>query len=260
MANSTLPHLHFDIELAKRYVSQYMALRDAHNPETNAALGDALENIRPLVRLIVPRYISGADAEDAEQDVLMHIANVLPTFNRNEKSLNAWLVTIIRNQAISIWRSRLTDPDTVPLDDDHPADSDEDSDESIEATVAQYTKLLNMWLGVRFPSIPKRRMRKVAELLASHLLDNVTIKKTKAALVGELGDILRMNQINSIYDSTLVFMRAISWNPAYVPDTVPAPEFSLIPELQLLVGEKHSRILYSLFRGCLLRFRVKPNP
>lgn len=254
----TLPHLYFDLDRAKLLIKRYTELRDSDPSGCSDALGDALEAVRPLVRLIAPRFTPEDEVEDVEQEILLHIAGVLPRYNRNERDLNAWLVKIIRNKSISLWRLRSNSVSMCELDDNVAGPDGPDEDGDIDAPVEHASGLLVAWLRVRFPSIPPRRTRKIAELLATYMLDNKPAKHTKAALVNELVDVLRINQIGLVYDSVQVFMRLLALNPAYVIDEMPLYEFSLMPELKLVLGDSQSRVLYTIFRGSVLRFRIKP--
>lgn len=269
-----MEHLHFSIEKSRTLVEHYMHLRDTAGAKRNGngnghgaqdamntALGDALESIRPLVRLIAPRYTPQADLEDVEQDILLHLSGVLPMFNRNPRDLNAFLVAVIRNKSISLWRQRNVriDGDDIDKYYDLPEpDEPEESEEEIEASVEAFTAIVYGWLKIRFPSIPSRRTQKTAEILATGLLDNSPVTHIKAHLIGLLGDEMRPSQIGTIYDSVNIFLRAISFNPAYVIKTLPLDEFTLIAELELILGERQARLLYTMFKGCYLRFRNNP--
>jgi hypothetical protein len=227
------------------------------NSRDSDSLGEALESIRPLVHMFVAKYTMDSDVDDREQDVLMHIASILPEYNRQPRDLNAWLVKIIRHKIIDLWRSTTyVVTDSIDCIDDM-IDSEVDGDADCEA-LDRYGRMMSEWLRIRFPSIPENRVDVVAKIITAHILDGTPIAYCKEELTRELiGIVKQQSKVHTLYDSANVYLRLILYKKGYLVDEYPIPEYSLIPELQLVIGKDIVKILYTLFRGTSIKFKTR---
>jgi RNA polymerase sigma factor (sigma-70 family) len=248
----------FDPERAHALISRYLLLKEGGDSDSDA-LGDALESIRPLANTIIIHYADELDREDVVQEVLLHLIAALPTFDRTATNLKPWLSTIIRHKAISLWRQRMQkQPDPMlPLREDLVA-ADEPEPEAAELLELPQTAVLRAWLYLRFPSIPKALAGPMAEIIIFSLTEGASTKSTVKALRQIAEPPLACNQIVAVYNAALVFLRAIGWADHYAETPDPATvEFSLVPELQLLLGSKVASRLYGLMRGMTVRYRIR---
>jgi len=251
----------FDEQTARSVVMTYTSLlgQSPQGNEISQALGAALESIRPLANSIVYHYVDNErEREDVVQDTLIHLVDALPDYD-TQRDIKPWLSTIIRRKAISLWRKRkrrLPDQPLLSLEEQLIADTPTDDDDPAE--ILGVVELVMRWLAARYPSVDPVHLKSIAEVAVTSLADGDSMKSALDIVRENVVPPLRYNQTEVIFNSVLVFLRTVGWDESYLEKPDPSlVEFSLVPELELLLGTELASLLYALFKGMYLHFRVK---
>lgn len=247
---------HFDPATAEALISRYLESRRTH-PDSEA-LDAALRACAPLVNSLVIFYADEFDREDVAQEVLLHLISALPTYDPSKGELKPWLSAVIRRRAISLWRMRhLREPEALLSLNDEVVAELPAHDPEPEA-ILPHVALLTRWLRLRFPSMPESLHPVLAETMIASLADGVSNKATVKGLRAIAEPPLTCNQVIAVHSAAIVFLRAVGWSPRYIePPPEHALEYTLIPELFMLLGAETTHQLYTLFRGTTLHFRAR---
>lgn len=247
---------HFAPDVARQLVARYISSRST--ALADEALDAALRACTPLVNSIVIFYADEFDREDVVQEVLLHLITALPTYDADKGELKPFLSAIIRRKAISLWRMRHhREPETpLSLNEEIVADSQFVEDEP-EAILPQ-AALLAHWMRMRFPSVKRSLADRLADEIIVSLADGLSSKATIKELRRVAGRELSCNRVITVHSAALVFLRALGWSSKYAnTPSDDAIEFTLIPELYMLLGGDAASQLYALFRGTTVHWRSR---
>lgn len=250
----------FDNDRAASLILRYQSLLanpdgDEQQEHLNLTLDSLLTLCRPLVTAIASAHATDYELDDTVQEIFIHLVSALPTYDpKLATSTKAWLSTVARNRAISLFRQRrhANERETLEFIDDLIGDTTPEQ-EDIPA-------LLESWLIIRFPSVDSNDLRLIAQIIVRCLSENRNLKDTLERLRYPDTDepICKRNVLIAVYSSAIWFLRVVGFRAAAIRfpgfDNM---EFSLLPELAMLVGPEQARNLYSIFSGMYLHFRVK---
>lgn len=240
----------FDAEQADRLIIAYL---DSDTEHKNEELEKVFEVVRPFVAALVERSVEAADREDATQEIAIHLERVLPRYNRDKASLRAWISTIVGNKVVSLYRHKVWHggPEIADVDIEE-VHAEEDGG------IERFTDALEGWLVNRYPSLMRSELGPLAETIVTSLVNSRSVKASVAAIHKHDKRLTNADALQ-VYDGALVFLRMISYSrPVSWANT--EQEFSLVPELRLLLGDTMFAVFYTLFRGTHIEFRDRKPP
>ncbi len=248
-STSMKQNIKFDPTIAHKHIVEFL--------DGDQAAFEPLEpHLDWLCRQVI-RMLEGNpdEVDDYVQSSIVKIWKELPKYDRDPTNLRSWLWSIIHNHVISEWRKK--NPLTIiPLHDEMV------SDDHIEAepqndTTPFIIKELSTHLVKRFPAVRRHYLEVAAEVTVDALSGGKSAKSTIRDIRAELFPKLRSTQVVIIFYAAVVWLRIRSFDPEYIETPPPeAIEWSLVPELRTVVGERLSSVLYTLFKGGSIHFRV----
>lgn len=240
----------FDQEAAANLLLDYL---DNNNSES---LEQFCMEVRPLA-LVIARQLGAVDEDDAAQEAIIHLLKILDRFDRQPHRLRAWLSIVIRNRIVSAWRYENTHH--PPGIDPEVAEEEPVEDVSLaEHGIDRQLSGLSMWLKKRFPSL--RNSDEVAQLIMDGLLDGTPPRQVVKTLMARAQPTIQANEATVVWQSATVFLRMLS-----LPDgrldlsPIEPSEFSLIPELSIMVGVAPAQLVSVLFGGLTIKLQSTNN-
>lgn len=240
----------FDQEVAANLLLDYL---DNNNSES---LEQFCMAVRPLA-LVIARQLGTVDEDDAAQEAIIHLLKILDRFDRQPHRLRAWLSIVIRNRIVSAWRYENThhppgvDPETA----------EEEVAEDVSLTehgIDRHLDGLSGWLKKRFPSV--RNPDQVAVAIMDGLLDGTPPRQVVKTLMARANPPIQANEATVVWQSATVFLRMLS-----LPDgrldlsPIEPSEFSLIPELSIMVGVAPAQLVAVLLGGLTIKLQNSNN-
>jgi len=214
--------------------------------------------LRPLVSRQIRSRTTDYNHDDVVQTVLTHLFGVLHKVDPQDDRFTHWLAVVIKHRASGALRAlRRQTPQQalLPMEEDLiPApDPEEDNDNDVYKPL----DMLVTWLTIRYPDQPTERLRRLSVVLLEHLTDSDGFKITIQAMI-EASRGLRRSRVIAIYNSAMFWLRVTALEPKYIitpPDDM--IRYTLIPELQALVGRETADVIYTLMLGLALTFPIR---
>lgn len=236
-------------------IHAYLKQKDSDPDGADETLGSILQELSPLTAKIADDYLGRSERDDAAQEVALHIERILPRYSGNKGELRAWLSRVITNRVISLRRYSRTHggPQTVPLDDDDDIAAPE------AETGNPFNEAVQLWIVTRFPSLPALGLKGPIDSFVGTLVTLISEKrsiKTASRVIRQHVRKMSAPQSVQLYDAVLVFLRLLAFTKPSDWSGVEM-EFSLTPELRLLMGDQLFGIFYTLFRETHITFPTR---
>ena len=210
------------------------------NPDT---LAEIIEGSQGLVEALV----SGFDPsfrDDLIQESYMKVVYVLNLYNPDIATLHTYLTTVIKNACLS-WLAKydqvFVDIDMIDLSGGQPYSKD-DLDCILQELITNNR--------IRYPSIDTEDLDSMTELIFGYLNDG----SSKHKIIRMLVEVMDMNRplVASIVASSIIYLRS-HYGYSTTKPSASRLEFTLLPELKEIVGQRKYDQILTLFSGFTIK-------
>ena len=226
----------FDVDHVTALVLEWQRTRDEDT------LTDLLFESTSLIEAIVSSY-DYVYRDDLIQEAYLRIQYALPFFKPEISNLHNYFTTVIRNICNTYISKQCKEPDTE-LDLQFMGYRETITDNDVLTGLISRNRK-------RFPSIPVNEIDHMTAYIYYEIIDGSTSRRVITGLSLQFGIDKSMAQL--LYQSTIIYLRAIHINQSKPSKISESDELSILPDLLEVLGDDVYNRLAIVFSGMSIK-------